>query len=261
MIKDYHMHPTVINDPGRVHSFAERAIAMGIDEICVTDHMPLSVSNAADRIPAGRVEEYCRAVRRMAEEYEGRLSVKLGIEIDYHPDFSEEIGRVLAAGKYDFVLGSSHLHVTCPELLDGRTGFNEYAGYMIRNSILAARSGLVDSVAHLDFYRWMFTLPERFPLTDDGYEVKKHEKLIDELLYVLREEGVRLEINSHLAAKTGSLIHTYPEMEIAERAVESGVKFSFGSDAHRPEHVGAHLDALRLHLVYGRAIREWEENA
>lgn len=112
MVKDYHIHPTVVLDPSRFAQFAKTAIDNGVDEVCITDHMPLSVSNAGDRIPTGRVGEYCTAVRQLANEWDGRLSVKLGIEIDYHPDYHDEIEAVLNSGDYDYVIGATHLHVS-----------------------------------------------------------------------------------------------------------------------------------------------------
>jgi len=69
MIKDYHMHPRIVTSPERFELFARKAIDAGIEEVCITDHMPVSVSNSPDRIPEGRVSEYCSSVRRLAEEY------------------------------------------------------------------------------------------------------------------------------------------------------------------------------------------------
>ena len=104
MIKDYHMHPKVVLDPSAFDLYAQRALAQGIEEVCITDHMPLSTSCAKDRIPAGQVEAYCQQVQKIKEKYKGHLSVRLGIEIDYHPAFTKEIEAVLSAGDYDFVI-------------------------------------------------------------------------------------------------------------------------------------------------------------
>ena len=50
-------------------AFVRQALKKGIQEICITDHMPLSISNAADRLPKGRVGEYCRCVCSLAHQY------------------------------------------------------------------------------------------------------------------------------------------------------------------------------------------------
>lgn len=258
MVKDYHMHPTVAQDAARFDAFARQAIQAGIEEVCITDHMPLSTSNAGDRIPAGQVAAYCRAVREIARVYEGRLSVRLGIEIDYHPDFTGEIEAVLEAGQFDFVIGSSHMHVGQSDIFNMVSTHNEYVRAALENTILAARSGYFNAIAHLDMYRWIFTLPARFPLRDDGYAVEKHLPLIGETLDAIAEHGLYLEINAHVAIQTQDIAQTFPDAAIVSMALEKGMRFYYGSDAHTAEHVGGMLDSLRAHPVYGQAIRGWE---
>lgn len=258
MKKDYHMHPLVAREPGRFDAFAQRALALGIEEVCITDHMPLSTSRAGDRIPVGCVKEYCRAVRRIGKRYEGRLSVRLGIEIDYHPDFTDEIEAVLKAGDYDFVLGSSHLHVGQSDIFRQVSTWNEYAHAALENSLLAAQSGYFDAIAHLDMYRWIFTRPERFPLVEDDYSPERHAGLIDRVLDAIRDGGLRLEINPHLAVLEENVESAYPHPFILRRALEKRLRFSYGSDAHEPAHVGAMLAELRAHPVYGQALAAWE---
>lgn len=261
MVKDYHMHPTVVQDRGRFQDFARKAMEEGIEEICVTDHMPLSVSKAGDRIPAGRVEEYCGTVRSLAKEYEGRLTIRLGIEIDYHPDFTDEIEAVLKAGDYDFVIGATHLHVVQSEIFQSPCTYNEFAETALENSMQAARSGYFDTIAHLDFFRWIYTQPHRFPLAADEYRYEKHIPAIEKVLDAIRDEGLRLEINPHMAAQDDTLASMFPEEGIVRMALEKGLQFSYGSDAHVPEQVGAKLKELRAHPVYGQAIAGWEKCA
>ena len=258
MKKDFHMHPTVVQNPERFDAFAARALEQGIERVCVTDHMPLSVSNAGDRIPKGQVQAYCAAVRALAKRYEGRLDIRLGIEIDYHPDFTEEIEAVLREGDFDFVLGSTHLHAGQCDIFHQASTWNEYAEAALQNTLLAARSGYFDAIPHLDMYRWIFTLPERFPLQRDDYAPEKHEALIKSILSIIGQEGLYLEINPHLALAQGDVAYTYPQEQIVNWALEENVRFSYGSDAHHPEHVGGMLDALRAHPVYGRALARWE---
>ena len=82
----------------------------------------------------GRVEEYCRTVRSLAKEYKGRLSIRLGIEIDYHPGFTDEIEAVLKAGDFDFVIGATHLHVVQSEIFQSPCTYNEFAEAALENS-------------------------------------------------------------------------------------------------------------------------------
>ena len=259
MKKDYHMHPTVVQDPGRLKDFVEKALLQGIQEICITDHMPLRGNAAGDRIPAGSVADYCASVRKLAKQYESQISIKLGIEIDYHPSVEAEIQEVLKSGDFDYILGSSHLHAIAGlNLFSGNVTRNEYAKAMFENTIAAIRTGWFSAVPHMDMHRWIFSLPNRFPLVDDDYSEEFHWELIDRVLTEIRERGMRLEINPHLAVKDLDIRKVYPSIPILERALELNVRFCYGSDAHQPGEVGTMLDQLRLHPLYGQAIAQWE---
>lgn len=256
MRKDYHMHPTVLNAPEKMELFIQNALKKNITEICVTDHMPLSISKASDRLPHGMVGEYCRTVREWAKKYESQIRIKCGIEIDFHDSVMPEIERVLEEGDFDFILASSHMHVFVKEY--SQYTFNDFAALAIENSIKAAKTGWFNAIAHLDMYRFAFEKPSRFPLVNDRYDVFRHQALIAELLETLTNKNVYLEINPHLAESKQDISYAYPEETIVEWALEKNVRFSYGSDAHSASSVGAYLDELALHPVYGKALRKWE---
>lgn len=256
MKKDYHLHPRILNETEPFEAFVHAAKVKGIKEICVTDHMPLSVSNASDRIPKGQIKEYCRRVREIAKRFEDSLSVKCGIEIDYHPSVLDEIKRVLDEGDFDYILGSSHMHVFINDFPTHT--FNGFASLAIENNIRAAESGFFNAVSHFDMYRFAFDNPKRFPLVDDGYNVQRHETDIKAFLRVISQGNVRLEINPHLAEGKGNLAYTYPQEQIVQWALKEGCTFSYGSDAHTSGSVGACLSVLENHPVYGKALKMWE---
>ncbi len=257
MRKDFHTHPTVLRTPERFNLFIEQALDKGISEICVTDHMPLSVSNAKDRIPVGRVKDYCLSVRELSKKYEGIIKINCGIEIDYHPSVVGEIESVLQSGDFDYILASSHMHLFTDDF--SKLTFNEFAARALENSLAAVETGLFSAVSHFDMYRFPFVNPERFPLIDDGYAPQRHEVIIKEIIKKIKQSGMYMEINPHLAAVKGVFSYMYPQEIITEWALEEGVKFSYGSDAHLPHSVGELLDELELHPVYSKALADWEK--
>ncbi len=257
MRKDYHIHPTVLATPERFSLFVQEALRKNIGEICVTDHMPLSISHAKDRLQKGTVRQYCTRVRELAAEYKDVLLIKCGIEIDYHPTVLSEIEEVLGEGDFDYILGSSHLHIFEKENC-ARYTYNDFAKMSLENSLRAVESGLFHTLAHPDMYRFPFTCPDRYPLIPDDYAPEGHEVLIKSLLRAVARKGMYLEINPHLAQHTGKLADVYPQEPIARWGVELGVRFSYGSDAHSPEDVGVLLDELEADLVYGDALRLFE---
>jgi len=259
VIKDYHMHPMAVQKPEQFDLFVQKAISEGIKEICITDHMPLLCSKAKDRIPHGKIKEYCATVRSFAEQYRNDISIKLGIEIDFHPSVKDEIDAVLDAGEFDFLLGSSHLHVIKEhEWFQNNVTYNEYAKAMFENTILAAESGYFDAIAHVDMHRRIFQRKDKFPLIEDDYSESLHWNLIEETLDAIAANGVRLELNPHIAELTGHIEDMYPSVSIVKRALEKGIQFTYGSDAHAPKSVGACLKDIREHHVYGKALATWE---
>lgn len=259
MRRDYHMHPQVILGAERFDAYAEKALEQGVEEVCISDHMPLSVSAAKDRIPAGRVGEYCEICEEIRQKYEGRLRVKCGIEIDYHPAFMNEIEAVLSAGKFDWIHGSTHLHASCPDMFSEPMDYGTFASKVLENTLAAVRSGLFDALPHIDQYRWVFAHPERYPLTPGGYRPEDHLDLVAQILEEIKARGMRLEINPHFATKSNDVEITYPCAPFTRLALDMGVKFSYGSDSHVSKDVGVMLPELRAHPLYGPALATWEE--
>ncbi|MBO5971019.1 MAG: histidinol-phosphatase HisJ family protein [Clostridia bacterium] len=257
MRKDFHIHPSVLQAPEGFDSFVQKALGKNIGEICITDHMPISRSTAPDRLPYGSVREYCALVRELAKRYADRIVIRCGIEVDFHPSALDEIEAVFDEGDFDFVLGSSHLHLFVDEY--EKLTFNDFASLSLENSLRALEYGRFSALAHLDMYRWAFARPRRFPMIDDGYSIERHEDLIREILSSAASSGTYLEINPHLAAPHHDLFYTYPQNEIVSWALERGVRFSYGSDAHSSEAVGVLLDELEEHPIYGEALALWEK--
>ncbi|MBR7165743.1 MAG: histidinol-phosphatase HisJ family protein, partial [Clostridia bacterium] len=255
-MKDYHTHPQILKQPQLFGDFVEIALKKGVDEICITDHMPLSCSKAKDRIPAGCVAEYCQKAQELKEAYKGKIRIKCGIELDFPPSLTSEIEAVLKEGNFDFVLGSSHLHVLKnPSVFDTCKTRNEYAAAMFENATAAAKSGYFNAIAHPDMHRWIFTKPDRFPLEDDLYCEARHEDAMENMLDAIQKGGLFLEINPHFAMSTENPADLYPTPTLLERALKKGIRCSYGSDAHKSEDVGGMLDYLTAASPYKEALK------
>lgn len=258
MRKDYHMHPTVVQDPDRFDRFAATAIERGIEEVCITDHMPLIDNTSKDRIPHGKVEEYCEKVYKIQEKYDGILSVKLGIEIDYHPSVLDQIEKVLNHNKFDYILGSSHLHsIKSLDIFSQNLDKDTYAEEMLKNSVLAAESGYFNTISHIDMYKWVFNT-KNYTRKETVLHEERHLETVDKVLDAIKKNNMFLEINVHFAANTDDMNNIYPSDMIMRQALEKGVNFVYGSDSHRHDHVGILLDYLHKNEPYKQAIEQWE---
>jgi len=93
ILPDYHIHTARCGHAtGEMHECVEKAIETGIKEIGFADHIPmywldekdrdLSIAMTFEELP-GYVEE----VKKLQGSYKGRISIKLGIEADYIPEY------------------------------------------------------------------------------------------------------------------------------------------------------------------------------
>ena len=253
---DYHMHPNIINKPETTDLFINHAINMGFEEICFTDHMPLSICNAADRIPKGKVGKYCELVREKAAEYKDEITIKTGIEIDYHPDFTDEIESVLNGWQFDYIVGASHLHIPGYNIDMTRLTYNDFAEMSLENSLGAINSGYFDAIAHLDLYRWVFTLPKRFPLIAETFDLKRHIPLFEEIMKALVLKNMLLEINSIAILHKVEAKGMYPESGIISLSYDYDLNYIFGSDAHTYDRIGEGFDTLKRSQKYGLAMNK-----
>src|SRR5512145_824879 len=109
-IGDYHVHTRFSCDSeAEMESVCASAIAKGIREIAFTDH-----SDYGPNDPPGyfRPEEYLSAIESCRAQYGSRLSILAGVEMGEPHIFEQESQRILAAGRFDFVIGSAHYAVS-----------------------------------------------------------------------------------------------------------------------------------------------------
>lgn len=240
--RDFHMHPNLLKLPKQADMFINRAIELGFDEICFTDHMPFTVTgDEHDRIPFGKVGEYCQKVREKAAEYKNHIIIKTGIEIDYHPGCIKEIESVLSEGSFDYVIGSSHLNIKGFGIPFSETNHTEFAGLVLKNYLSAIKSGYFDAISHLDVYRWVFS---EYELIADGYTYKSHLDILIKIFEQLELTGVKLEINAAPLYKGFDNLGAYPQREITELSKNYKIEYIYGSDAHCYEHVGYAYDKI-----------------
>lgn len=245
MKKDYHLHPNIINNPGQAEKFIKKAVESGFEEICFTDHMPFSITHGEfDRIPHGCVGEYCEKVGELAEKHKNEIIIKTGIEIDYHPYYTEEIKSVLSQGKFDYVLGSSHLNIAGYRIDFKNTTRTEFAKMVLNNYLCAVKSGMFNAISHLDVYRWVFSEKESYPLKDDSFDVLSCTDILKSIFSALENSGMFLEINAAPLYKGFDNLGFYPENKILDIAKQYKLKYIYGSDAHAPDKQGFGYDRI-----------------
>ncbi len=230
---DAHLHTELSHDSAvPIDVYAEQAVRRGIPEIAITDHLDFSPGWRSTSAPYAERERY---VRDAAERWAGAgLAIRFGVEITYDPAWEPDIRDHLARCAYDYTIGSVHLDAGSPYLpgsvalwVAGRPLGAVLAPY-VETVVAAARSGLFDTLGHLDYVkRWLH--PHVTPA-----QLAAAPEWLEPVLLALVDSGIALEVNtSGLRQSPGE---TYPAPWAVARYRElGGERVVAGSDGHRPE--------------------------
>lgn len=224
--------------------YVDAAARNGISLITFTCHIPMRearFSQAGIRMHHDDLPQY-RALVDAAREYGAARGVEVlyGIEAEIHPDEAamEEMTAFIQSQPFDFVLGSLHHMLPAFREWLAANGCSTDA-QKIREYFKClgqgARSGRYDSLSHPDVIRIYSTLAGRF-------DPAEHESAIKGCLDEIAAAGVCMEINTSGLIKGDYVVH--PDPLIMEWALERGIPFTFGSDSHTPDRVGAHFDEV-----------------
>jgi histidinol-phosphatase (PHP family) len=236
-LPDYHVHTFRCGHAGGAsRDYVEKAIERGLAEIAFTDHIPLYFlpQDARDPSLAMREDEfdgYLDEVRRLQEEFHGRIAIRLGLEADYAEGHEEALARWLARADWDLVLGSVHwvaggwIDAPGSAARFAREGTERLYAEYYRLLAKAARTGFFDVLTHFD-------LPKKH-----GHRpVSPLFEAEAEAVAAARQAGSAVEISS--AGLRKPVGEAYPELRLLSTIVAAGVPVSFSSDAHAPAEVG-----------------------
>jgi histidinol-phosphatase (PHP family) len=188
------------------------------------------------------IEDYIEIVQKAKDM---GLPVKLGIELDYVPEFEEQIKEFAKSHPFDYVLGGIHwlgdFGFDHPDLIhewDEKDVDEVYVEYL--NTLLAAvKSGIYEAIAHPDVIKVF------------GHKARRDmSKYYDELAKAVKEMDICVEVSTAgLRKPVGEL---YPSPELMKYFKKYEVPIMISSDAHVPEDVGRDFDkALSFVKAFG----------
>jgi histidinol-phosphatase (PHP family) len=234
---DAHLHTNLSPDSDVViDRYAEAALARGIAELAITDHVDFEPGAPAFGYASFNDRE--RVVRDAAERWGPQgVAIRFGAELTYDRAWEADIREHLARHTYDFTIGSVHDRVVSPyspgriqAWVTGRS-LREVVAPSFEQVEAAARSGLFDALGHLDVVKRYLHPHLR------ASDLAAAPELYEPILRALIETGTALEINtSGLRHAVGE---TYPAPAIVDWFRRLGGRaITIGSDAHRIEHFG-----------------------
>jgi len=188
------------------------------------------------------IEDYIEVVEKAKKL---GLPVKLGIELDYIPEYEEVIRKFAKSYPFDYVLGSVHWlkdfgfdHPALIHEWDEKNVDEIYDKYFDTLQ-LAVKSGIFDAIAHPDVIKVF------------GYKARKDmSQRYDELAKVIREMDICVEVST--AGLRKPVRELYPSSQMMEYFKKYNVPIMINSDAHVPEDVGRDFDkALKFIKGFG----------
>jgi histidinol-phosphatase (PHP family) len=245
---DAHLHTEQSPDSAvPIDVYASLAVERGIAEIAITDHVDFDPRDPAFNY--SRFDDRERVVRGAAERWAKQgVAIRFGAELTYNRRWEQDVRDHLREHRYDYVIGSVHDWPESPywpnrirSWVKGRS-LDEVVAPYYAEIIAAARSGLFDTIGHLDVVKRYL-----HPYITAG-ELAKRPDLQEPALRAIIEGGVSLEVNTSGLRYPGA--ETYPSAAVVARFRElGGEHVVVGSDAHSRGSFAARLDESYRHLA------------
>ncbi|MDY7992796.1 histidinol-phosphatase HisJ [Paenibacillus polymyxa] len=255
---DYHTHHARCGHAiGSLEEYVQQGIRLGLDQLGLSDHMPLLHVKPADYYPemAMPMEELPRYVEEcleLKERFKGKIDIRVGLEGDYIEGWEREIEDIITAFPWDYVIGSVHFlgewDVTDFRQVhhwEGKNVLEVYRTYYDAVS-KAAATGLYDIMGHLDVIK-------RFGYHPKPEEMEELRELERAALSAVARSGRAMELNASGLSKPCA--EMFPSRRMLEEAFSLGIPLTVGSDAHDPAKLSEHLEKARA-LLYEVGYRE-----
>lgn len=263
MLSNYHTHSHYCDGRGELREYVEYALAHDFSALGFSGHGPLPYDNKFS-IKQEQYLDYCNEVRAMKAEYEGRIDIMLGLEMDYIPGIQEDFTPLIEKGGLEYSIGSVHL-VTHPDYVEA-----------LRNSLLHNDNNSQSIMPHLwyidggnpahydnglnglfhgdiryavqTFFHQTNAMIERNRPTIVGhfdkvvmhnrerffsYQDKWFQELLHETIALISETGCICEINTRGIYK-GRHTNFYPARDTIRYMNTLGIPVIVGTDAHDP---------------------------
>ncbi|MDF9825134.1 histidinol-phosphatase (PHP family) [Breznakia sp. PF5-3] len=230
MKTNYHTHTTRCNHAcGSDEQFVLSAIRGGFKELGFSDHSPWNYSPSTYkgshiRMRLEEFEDYYNSLSHLKEKYKDQISIKIGLEVEYFPEYMEWLRRFIKEKELDYIILGNHFHKSDENgpyyghECDKDKWLRQYA----IDAIEALETGLYAYLAHPDLFMRGRT---------------KFDRLAKEVSYQIceacKEMDIPLEYNL-AGAEVSDYMHViqYPHPEFWKIAADVGNKVIIGCDAH-----------------------------
>lgn len=244
---DYHMHTHFSPDSiAKPEAMIERAIELGMESICITDHY--DVTNVNGKIECNLKEDaYFQTMSKLRGIYEKQIDLKLGVEISMDTRYVEQFKTLANKYPFDFIIGSNH---KTPGSNDEWSA-QKPSTYTDREWYTDAMTQTIDMVKNIDDFDVLghFDYIVRYgEFKTRDYIVKDYADVMEEVFKTLIHKGKGIEINASGFKYGLGFAHPHVDVLKLYRSL-GGEIITIGSDAHAPEHLAYNYDGVREQLL------------
>jgi histidinol-phosphatase (PHP family) len=238
------------------------AIQMGINEICITDHVDYGIKRDHDdpcgieyrRGGPGELEQielsnvdyprYEAAIRELQNCYGERIILKMGLEFGMQTHTIPQYEALFAKYPFDFIILSVHQvedkEFWTQEFQQGRTQQEYNERYYEEILSLVKQYHNYSVLGHLD-------LISRYDKAGK-YPFEKIRPLITEILKMVIADGKGIEVNT--SSYRYGLSDLTPSRNILRLYQELGGNIiTIGSDSHKKEQLGFYIQETKQELI------------
>lgn len=227
-----HTHTTYSDGIGTIDENIASAIERGFVSIGISDHSCTEYDECC--MKPGNEREYTEEIRRKAREYDGKIDVFCGIELDSFSKCERE--------RYDYIIGSVHcLKVKgeyCPvdfskehqtHVIEKTFGGSmiDFARMYYDDVVKNVRTNSPDIIGHFD-------LITKYGLVDESDE--EYRKIAVEALREAIKYCRRFEVNTGAIAR-GYRKNPYPAEFLLKEILRLGGDVIITSDSHNPSKI------------------------
>jgi len=228
---DYHMHSLLSDGKNSYEEMVKAAIDSGLEEVGFSDHVCLKPVDWA--VMPVDIPVMTEQILELRDKYSAQIKVRYGIEMDYFPGKEKEILKIISSLPLDYVIGSVHFigdwNFDTDQSLYGKWTNDELYNMYYELIQLAAKSGLFDTIGHLDIIKKFRVYPE-----------SDQSQLLEQTLKVIKENNVVVELN------TGGLdrpcAELTPSPEIVTLCYQHHIPMTISSDAHATNQIARHYE-------------------
>jgi len=272
-----HTHTIFCDGSADMETMCQAAFSKGFSSIGFSSHAPLAKKTGlktAWHLPDEKLPEYIDAALAARKRWEGKLTVYLGLEVDYIKSICGPADPDIQELPLDYIIGAVH-YVASPKngelfTVDGPPEEFDPGLELFDNDGLAlcrayydaydemVNAGGCDILAHLDLVKRNNDRLRFFSPDDPAYE-KLAAATADVIASVRgarphRAAGGKLPVAGGsppiVEVNTGGIIRSrmadaYPSLAILRLLRERNIPLVITADAHAPDHLGGGYDKAR----------------